>query len=348
MAPLPAFRSTTMSFNDTVQNMALRASIEILKRKESGGMVVGIVVGILVGSLMLTLLIAWFCHRASRKQIPNQQYFKMIDPSLRIRRAIHSGDASLVARILRTHPSLLHNPDITPSYSPSFPSFSSPFSPYSAPYSPSPYQAPASASPAINTPSTSGLSNSNLHLAASLGHLPIVQLLHKLGHESPSPALNASHQTSLHLAAAAGHTEVVHFLASCSPASILRPDVRGRDSIMEACSGGHDTIVQLLLTYVPGGPEEALRRCDLEGNTALHFASGHANLLVVRTLLAAGSDPERKNAWSWTPGAYSATVQAEVYLKNLVGEVERRRAMLREIETRGAKGAGVRVVREDE
>lgn len=98
---------------------------------------------------------------------------------------------------------------------------------------------------------------------------------------------------------------------------------------MEAAAGGHDTILQLLLTYVPGGPAEAVHRADIDGNTALHFASGNGNLLVLRTLLAAGADVERRNAWNWTPAAYSATVQAEVYLKGLVTEVGRRQQKLR-------------------
>lgn len=155
------------------------------------------------------------------------------------------------------------------------------------------------------------------------------------------------------LAAAAGHTDVVHYLVSHAPESILRADARGKDAIMEAAGGGHDTVVQLLLTYATCGAETALTRCDHEGNTALHFASAHGHLYVVRTLLAAGADPDRRNVWSWTPGAYSANVQAEVYLKNLVGEKERRIAMLREIESRGgvkagdgggSNGSGVRMV----
>lgn len=127
------------------------------------------------------------------------------------------------------------------------------------------------------------------------------------------------------LAAAAGHTEVVHFLCEYDPPAILRQDVRGRDAIMEASLHGHDTCVQLLLTYAPDGAQAALENSDLDGNTALHFASSNGNLLVLRTLLAAGADAGRRNIWSWTAEAYSATVQAEVYLKGLVADVERRR-----------------------
>ncbi|KAL1843951.1 hypothetical protein VTJ49DRAFT_6355 [Mycothermus thermophilus] len=227
----------------------------------------------------------------------------MIDPSIRLRRAIHANDALLVRRILRSHPHLLHNPDHSP---------------------------------------LDGNANSNLHLAASLGHLSICKLLVELGHEDPTPALNDLHQTAMMLAAAAGHTEVVHFLCESDLSSILRQDARGRDAIMEASLAGHDTVVQILLTYAPGGAAAALANADADGNTALHFASSNGNLLVLRTLLAAGADASRKNAWNWTAEAYSATVAAEVYLKTLVAEMERRKQAGRE--EAAAKGGGAGAV----
>ncbi|KAK4184204.1 ankyrin repeat-containing domain protein [Podospora australis] len=228
----------------------------------------------------------------------------MIDPSLRLRRAIRSNDALLVRRILKSHPSLLHNPDHTVA---------------------------------------TGNANSNLHLAASLGHLAICKLLVEAGHERVTPALNDDHQTALMLAAANGHTEVVHYLCEKGSSNgnyILKQDIRGRDAIMEAALHGHDTVVQLLLTYAPGGAQAALAQADLDGNTALHFASSNGNLLVLRTLLAAGADAGRMNVWSWPAEAYSATVQAEVYLKGLVAEVERRKggAAEKNVPTGGAEG----------
>ncbi|KAI4863308.1 ankyrin [Hypoxylon rubiginosum] len=228
-----------------------------------------------------------------------------IEPSKRLRRAVHSNDALLVRRIVNSYPGLIHNPDH----------------------------------------SANGLSNSSLHLAASLGHLQVCKALIDLGHENPTPALNDDHQTALMLAASAGHTEVVLFLAENDPTSILRRDIRGKDAIMEASKGGHDTVLQILLTYVPGGAPNAVQNADLDGNTALHYASSNGNLLVLRTLLAAGADPEKRNMWSWTAIAYSATVQAEVYLKGLVSEVEKRRRINSDAdETR--KGSTVRMVDE--
>lgn len=160
------------------------------------------------------------------------------------------------------------------------------------------------------------------------------------------PAVNETNQTALMLAAAAGHTDVVHHLCEICPTAILRRDSRGRDAVMEASLGGHDTVLQILLTYAPEGAAAAVQAADLDGNTALHFASSNGNLLVLRTLLAAGAEAERRNAWNWTALSYSATVQAEVYLKGLVAEVERRRLVRREAEE-GRKGGSVRMVEDD-
>lgn len=214
-----------------------------------------------------------------------------------------TNDESLVKRIIKSHPDLLHNPDHSPH----------------------------------------GFANSNLHLAASFGYLQVCKTLVDLGHEIPTYALNDKHETALLLAARAGHTEVVHFLAENDPSSILRRDVRGRDAIMEASLGGHDTVVQILLTYVPGGAKLAVQNSDIDGNTALHFASSSGHRDVLRTLLAAGADAEKRNVWSWSAAAYSATVQYEVYFKNTVADVEQKR--LKQEAEEGRNGGGVRIVK---
>ncbi|KAK9769481.1 putative Ankyrin repeat-containing domain protein [Seiridium cardinale] len=231
---------------------------------------------------------------------------RALEPSQRLRRAIHANDAPLAQRILRSHPTLLHNPDTSPA----------------------------------------GLSSSNLHLAASLGRLDICKVLIANGHEDPTPALNENHQTALMLAAAGGYTEVVHCLCENDPSAIPRRDIRGRDAVMEASLGGHDTVLQILLTFAPNGPTAAVQSSDVDGNTALHFASSNGNLLVLRTLLAAGADAEKRNIWSWKAVAYSATVQAEVYLKNLVGDIEKRRRAKSDADE-SRKGPAVRIVEHD-
>jgi len=237
----------------------------------------------------------------------------MISPELRLRRAIHNPSPSsvlLLNRILKTHPHLLHNPDSSPT----------------------------------------GLSNTSLHLAASLGNLAVVQSLLDLGHERESISLNEIYQTPLMLAAREGHTDIVLLLCKENVGGIEKRDRSRRDAIMQAAEHGHDTCVQILLTYAAAGgliPSLLLKNADCDGNTALHFASSNGHLLVLRTLLAAGADPDVKNVWSWSPVAYSATVSAEVYFKGLVGEVDGRREKKREAIEKGT-GAGIRVVTEPE
>ena len=85
---------------------------------------------------------------------------------------------------------------------------------------------------------------------------------------------------------------------------------------------------------------------DHDGNTPLHHASASGSLKALRILLAAGANPLAKNDYDWTPLAYSQTVAAEVYFKNLVAEFERRRVegLKQEEERERQRAAGMRVV----
>lgn len=59
---------------------------------------------------------------------------------------------------------------------------------------------------------------------------------------------------------------------------------------------------------------------DAAGNTPLHHASAFGHLKVARLLIDAGLSAATRNAAGWTPIEYSATVAAEVYLRNLMRE----------------------------
>lgn len=80
-------------------------------------------------------------------------------------------------------------------------------------------------------------------------------------------------------------------------------------------------LLSTLLQLSPLPTRILLTAADLDGNTALHYASAYGQLKAIRALLAAGANPGAKNKYSWTPDAYSSTVQAEVYFKGLVGGV---------------------------
>lgn len=112
------------------------------------------------------------------------------------------------------------------------------------------------------------------------------------------------------------------------------------------------TLIPLLLSN-PEFPASVHSR-DNHGDTPLHHASAAASHKALWVLLSAGADPMAKNAYDWTPLAYSQTVAAEVYFKNLVVEIERRKVegargqRERREESMRRKGAGVRLVTGDD
>lgn len=93
------------------------------------------------------------------------------------------------------------------------------------------------------------------------------------------------------------------------------------------------------------------RAQDYRGDTCLHQACAWGNLKAVRVLVQAGADPLCANYAGWNPDAYSLTVQADVYFRNLVAEFEKRRAeetARRNMERKGNGGGRVRLVTEEE
>ncbi|KAF2763921.1 ankyrin [Teratosphaeria nubilosa] len=228
----------------------------------------------------------------------------MIDPSIRLRRAIQLGDVLLVQRIVRSNPKLLQNPDFT------------------------------------------NKCNTSLHLAASLGSLTICTYLVDAGHEDVEISRNMDNDTPLHLAAKDGHVEVGQYLAETFPRGIgwvnkLGIDVLGIASSVPAATA-------LLPVLLQNGASVDVR--DINGDTPLHHASASGSLKALRILLSAGANPLANNNYDWTPLAYSQTVAAEVYFKNLVAEFERRKvegAKLGE-ERERQRAAGVRLVEDNE
>lgn len=65
---------------------------------------------------------------------------------------------------------------------------------------------------------------------------------------------------------------------------------------------------------------------DINGDTCLHQACAWGNLKTARALVQAGADPLGANHAGWRPDAYSLSVQADVYFRNLVAEFEKRKA----------------------
>lgn len=115
-------------------------------------------------------------------------------------------------------------------------------------------------------------------------------------------------------------------------------------------SAKHGTLPLLTPLMTVGDPPCSPDASDSSRNTALHHASAEGHLKALRILLQHGASPLAQNAHAWTPIAYSATVAAEAYFKNLVAEFEKQKkeALQRErdwkAEQQRQRAAGVRLV----
>lgn len=149
------------------------------------------------------------------------------------------------------------------------------------------------------------------------------------------------------LAAKHGQVEVGKLLVEECPRCVNMVNKQGLDALALCSQTPASTaLIPVLLANVthPASPHTG----DQDGNTPLHHASASGSLKALRILLSAGANPMAKNNYDWTPLAYSQTVAAEVYFKNLVAEFERRKVEgAREGQERERqRAAGVRLVRE--
>lgn len=202
----------------------------------------------------------------------------------------------------------------------------------------------------LRNPDFDDKSNTSLHLAASNGFSEVAEYLIEAGHEKAEISRNTEHDTPLILAARNGHVEVGKLLVRLFPRCISYANRAGLDVLSVAAQQPSSTgLIPVLLNEAQCPASVDVK--DQDGNTPLHHASASGSLKALRILLSAGANPLAKNNYDWTPLAYSQTVAAEVYFKNLVAEFERRKVegLRAEEEREKQRVAGVRVVaHEDE
>ncbi|KAL8915540.1 MAG: hypothetical protein Q9171_000105 [Xanthocarpia ochracea] len=206
-----------------------------------------------------------------------------VEVPVRLRRAINLNDLVLVKRIIRNNPNKLKNPDLDDG------------------------------------------GNTSLHLAAKLGFLEIAQFLVDFGHEDDTVSRNVGWDTPLHLAVETS-VPVAVFLATRFPQCIPWKNKQGADVIMlsartepptpsisttspisppshqlflnqqpQQVPGLLQPLLSTLLHLAPVPTKSLLAATDLDGNTALHYASAYGQLKAIRALLVAGANPGAKN-----------------------------------------------------
>ncbi|GMH07926.1 hypothetical protein Nepgr_009766 [Nepenthes gracilis] len=121
-----------------------------------------------------------------------------------------------------------------------------------------------------------------LHVAASQGHLAIIQVL--LDHDPGlTKTIGQSNVTPLISAAIRGHTAVVNELLSRDSSLLELCKSNGKNALHFAARQGHVDIVRSLLDKYP----LLARKTDKKGQTALHMAVKGVNCEVVKLLLEA-------------------------------------------------------------
>lgn len=130
------------------------------------------------------------------------------------------------------------------------------------------------------------------------------------------------------------------------------PNIEGRGfnssshvQLMVASRVGLADLVSLFLNLHPS-PADLLSAVDIDGNTALHYASGYGQLKCLRVLLTAGADPMVENNFRCTPAMGSRSKDASTHFLSLVREIEVRKleSREREKELNRRREGGVRVV----
>jgi hypothetical protein len=132
-----------------------------------------------------------------------------------------------------------------------------------------------------------------LHRLAVIGHLEALRFLLNEAGADVNQRETAYGQTALHLAASKGHVEVVELLLGAGADCLALDNAGGWSAVHAAARGGHDETIAFLLER---GPVDYVNTRAANGDTPLHRAAYWGHVSTVRTLLHAGGNRLLRNA----------------------------------------------------
>ena len=139
--------------------------------------------------------------------------------------------------------------------------------------------------------------NTPLHVAADLGHQPIVRDL-LASQEYEVNCTNSIGETPLHLACYGGRIGTVRTLLCQFGADVNSRDSENDTPLNDAALGGHTDVVRALITQFGCSPQVR----GFKGRSLLHQACGGGHLELVRTLVSEfAADLNSKDSDNGTP-----------------------------------------------
>ena len=163
---------------------------------------------------------------------------------------------------------------------------------------------------------------------------------------------------------AQSRVQIARLLIDAHPSHTAIRDKLGMDAFAHAARHGTNAVLTMLLSRpappsalsvdLQGDGQETgntrdvyphpfMNRRDDEKNTPLHHASALGHLKTLILLIGAGADVHARNAFSWTPVAYAASVNVEVQIRALTREREQLLRGQRQSGTHGSRDSRVGV-----
>ena len=146
-----------------------------------------------------------------------------------------------------------------------------------------------------------------LHVIASIGHVPSLEMLLRGGCERDTG--DEEGMTALHYAIKHQHVRAVTMLVYMG-ASVSVSDHQGRTAMHHAAIIGNLDILRVIMEY---GGNMGMGWCDKHGRTSLHLAVCNSHVMCAAMLVCAGANPALEDSAGNTPQQLASTTEVCIY-----------------------------------